>query len=229
MENTKTLSKKEIAHLLGKSYNTVKHWNEEKLAEQLLNNCYEILHIEKVGRKIEYTLQYKETEIGDNIILWIVKEYGIKKDKEFTGYLDVRMVMSNKGEVNMSKRAISEKVGVSHGTIKSWDELLKQLDILSDDGYAYIKATGFAETYKEEIVSKEEYSNWWGQHKVFDRALALLDDHKELKPKEKTYFRENLRMGSNVFYYRIRKLLFNKTHPFYHALKRNLGYEGYEE
>ena len=228
MENTKTLSKKEIALLLGKSYGTVKNWSEEKLAEQLLNNCYEILHIEKVGRKIEYTLQYKETGIGDNIILWLTKEYGIRKGREFKGYLDVRMVLSDKGECNMSKKIIAEQVGVSSKSVASWDELLKSLDILSDDGYTYIKATGFAGTYKEEVVSKEEYSNWWGQHKVYERALALLDDHKELKPKEKVYFRENLRMGTNVFYYRIRKLLFNKSHPFYHALKRNLGYEDYE-
>ena len=165
MENTKTLSKKEIAHLLGKSYGTVKNWSEEKLAEQLLNNCYEILHIEKVGRKIEYTLQYKETGIGDNIILWLTKEYGIRKGREFKGYLDVRMVLSDKGECNMSKKIIAEQVGVSSKSVASWDELLKSLDILSDDGYTYIKATGFAETYKEEVVSKEEYSNWWGNIK----------------------------------------------------------------
>lgn len=225
MENVKELNKKELAQLLGKSYNTVTKWTEEKIQQELLKNCYEIINVEKKGRQIIYTLEYKEKDVGDNITLWLISEYNLKKQEEFKEYLKVRILITEGKVKPMGAKKVAEGTNVNVNTVKSWDKMLEKIELLSKDGYFYIKATGFKETYKEEVVSEEEYRAWWGQHKVMDRALKIIEDSPTLKQKEKNYFRENLRMGCDVFYYRIRKVVLNKEHPFYNALKRNLGFE----
>lgn len=43
----KKMNKKEIAELLGKSYNTVRHWSDDRIVKELTLNCYEVLDIQK--------------------------------------------------------------------------------------------------------------------------------------------------------------------------------------
>lgn len=224
-ENYKELNKKDIAKLLGKSYNTITKWDEEKLQNELLKNCYEILNVEKRGRQIIYTLKYHERDVGEDIVLWLITEYNLKKTDEFKKYLSMRILMSEGGIGPMSKREISDNIKVNVNTVSSWDEMLQKIDLLTKDGYFYIKATGFKETYQEEVVSEDEYKAWWKQHSVLDRALRIIEDCKDVPRNEKAYFRENLRMNCNEYYYRIRKCILNAKHPFYNTLKRNLGFE----
>lgn len=123
----KKVNKTEVANIIGMHPKSLRRLSSEQIEKRLLQNCWELVKVEKQGRNLLYTLKYKETEIGDNIILWLVKEYGIKKDKEFTGYLHTRLESSSP----LSRMAISKELGVSQKTIEVWDKILEEKGVIS--------------------------------------------------------------------------------------------------
>ncbi len=182
-ENFKKVNKKEIAKLLGKSYSTIKKWDEDKLAKELLGNCYKIISVNHRGNSILYTLEYVEQETSIYIILQ--GELNIKKGKEFKKYVDLRLHLYKNGD-GMSVNKLSKEVGVGTSTIKDWDRMLVEKGVLikEKDRLVYAVAPKVVTEPINPIITKEMYKELRSDWYQYVRSLHLEHECKICGKKE---------------------------------------------
>lgn len=131
----KELNKKEIAELLGKSYNTITKWSTDRLSRELKKNCWEVVEIKKVGRERIFVLEYKEHEM--NIDDFIEGEFNVRNSKKFLAHTDLR-VKSIKDNIPMSPETISKNIGVSKNASVTWDKKLESKGVISKNDNEYL-------------------------------------------------------------------------------------------
>lgn len=206
----KKMNKKEIAELLGKSYNTVRHWSDDRIVKELALNCYEVLDIQKTSNKVSYTLRYKEQDI--DIYVFIIGEFKVKSPEKFLEYTTLKITTIREGGY-MSRKKASEILDVSERTLVNWDKKLKEKGILKQtDDYVYIKCEGTGENYKQTFVSKEEYSIWYRNRFLVGVAEEALLEH-NLPQEELMAVFDAIRHKDEYYYYKVRKWIVMEDSP----------------
>lgn len=208
--SVKKMNKKEIAELLGKSYNTVRHWSDDRIVKELTLNCYEVLDIQKTGNRVSYTLRYKEQDM--DIYVFIKGEFKVKTPEKFLEYTTLKITAIREGGY-MSRKTVSEILDISERTLVNWDKKLKEKGILKQtDDYVYLRCEGTGKSYKQTFVSKEEYNAWYRNRFLVGVAEGALLEYNLSQEELRAVF-DAIRHKDEYYYYKVRKWIVMEDSP----------------
>ena len=211
----KEVNKKELAVLLGKSYNTIRKWDDKKIEEELLKKCWKIVDTHKTGNKVTFNLEYEEQDfnMGD----YVEEHFQVRNSEQFVNHTEIRFKHIEEDKP-ITKHEISRQTGNSVASTYRYDSKLVNKNVLSTEGYYYVKREK-GNTY---LVSEEEYEGFWRENfalKVAFRQLGKDVEEGEITAEEYAFLYDQLKQRTDIFYYRVRKYAINKGHEFYHLLK----------
>ena len=158
------INSKEMAGLLNIKPTTLRKIKSQGLLEEKLKAIgYTIVEEFKEGRSVYYRLN--ETAPTDAVALFNKEVFGTKHD----GFKDYYMNRTEfaKGQDSkvddvITKQEMGKMVNADPETITSWDNKLLEMEILSEDGYVYLRFCNF-QVYES---NRDEYSGYMRRVRV---------------------------------------------------------------
>lgn len=217
----KEVNKKELAVLLGKSYSTIRKWDDKKIGKELQKQCWKIISTHKTGNKVTFILEYEEQDFDINE--YVEDEYKVKEGGKFVKHTRIRVDGIEK-DTPKTRKEISEEVGVTEKTIKNYDKKLEEKEVIKKDGYYYIckiKKTG-----TQYLVDKEEYNHFWWVNRLIDKEIQSVYNQyrkKEISRKDCEFLVGQLQEQTlgDKYYYKVSKYLLNKDCHLLRLIKCN--------
>ncbi|WP_291626017.1 hypothetical protein [Clostridium sp.] len=224
MINKLELTRQQICDILGVAKSGLKTIeNKNQLSTRLEQKGYEFINKVKVGRNAFYIIAKKNedmelyTSICENI-------FNTKLYKEFGEYFMYRTYNTKEP---LTRKFISEKSGVCANTVRRWDEIMVNMEILGKDGYYYIAREKLDEDkYKYRLTCKEEYNSYCKS----SRLVAKRNEIKEKYIANKISLDEYTELVSAIsahwsvmedkFVYRVSKYYLKEDKELYEDIKK---------
>ena len=160
-ENILTVERCTILEILGVTNNTLKQIIRKKqLTERLREKGYILLETFKEGRKTLYRLKEFEGLSQNKFQLNNAMEciFNTTKDEnKHTDYIIYRYANINRP---LSKKHLSEKLGVNEKTIGKWDNHMVEYNLLAKDGYFYVAMDFNENGFEYRLTNKDEYKSF---------------------------------------------------------------------
>ena len=210
----KKVNKTEIANIIGMHPKSLRRLSSEQIEKRLLQNCWELIKVEKQGRNLLYTLKYKECNIEPEV--FIAQEFHVKDGGRFIQHSKIR-ITHIENDAPLSRGTLSKLTGNSINTTYNYDNKLENKGVITKNQYYYIKKEGL----EEYSISKEEYNNFWRENKALRITFQQLGDKVEagdINLEEYNYLYEQLRQSSHVYCYKVRKFLVDTNSIYYNIL-----------
>ncbi len=215
-------TKKEVAKILNKGESTLRKWSNEKISEELLKSCYELVEISKEGRNVCYYCNYKEHTMDSNE--YLKGEFNIMDIDNFKDYTKVKF-NSIETETLEPRKEIAKKSNTCYETARNYDRKLKDKGVISTEGYLYIcmeKSTG-----KRVLVDENAYKNFWFKHSETKKELGNLKQRykkSELTINQYNHLRDVLIFSNNSehMYSKVEKSIIKYDNVLYKMLMENL-------
>ena len=170
MENTKTkiFTKSEVAQFLNITPRGLRAWTEKRIQTELLFKCcFEVLKVEKIGRKILYTCTYKEVTKSNKRVIW--ETFRVKDVEQFINY-SKDMIENIEAEEILTKEELCKKSGTNPRTATNHNDKLLKHGVLSKDGYLYVcieKATN-----KKSLADEIAFKNFWHHNLLVGNEIS---------------------------------------------------------
>lgn len=216
------VNKTELSELLKMHPKSVSRLTLEQLEKKLLNECWQLISIDKEGRSIIYTLEYHEQDF--NINNFVENEFNVKEGKKFMCHTSLRF-KSIEDDIPITRKEIGDKVGVSEVTINNYDKKLEEKEIIQKDGFYYVCRNNKTDEYC--LVDEEAYNNFWYVNRLIDRDLQRIYDQfmkGEITRKDCEFLTQQKRdeLGGDLYYYKVSKYLIDKNNDLYKLISKNL-------
>lgn len=211
------LCKRDMCRILQVKNEGLKGIEKRNTLEARLNaHGYTLLDRFKRGNSIVYSIE--KIDQSTKMICDLAKVFfKTKKTRELCEYLRVRFESFEKP---ISKKQISEIVGVSMNTIRNWDDVMINNNFMIKSGYYYVKTEKFTDG---EIITTEvdkyNYISYWkntrsrATYKSMSKKLSVIgniDDTKDYTSSLNEVI-ELLNRLSSVKHYKIKKYKLNEN------------------
>ena len=212
-------NKKQVAVIIGVNPKTLSRWNDEKIAEELLKNCYKVCEVKKEGRSIFYYCKYEEYSMNNDE--YLKREFNVEDINNFKDYTK-RKIKSIESEDFATRKEICKETKTAHTTSKNYDKKLIDKGVFEKlDDILYVcveKATG-----NKILVDKQTYNEFWYRNHIMGKELKSLSsryNNGELSLNDYEYLRETLIANdkSEYMYYAVSKMVIKYDNYLYKIL-----------
>ena len=131
--------------------------SKKQLTERLKEKGYLLLETFKKGRKTLYKIEevsqdkFKLNNIMEDLF------NTTKDEKRHADYIAYRCVNIDRP---LTKKHLSEKIGVSERTISKWDDNMIKYNLLAKDGFFYIAMDFNENGFEYRLTNKDEYKSF---------------------------------------------------------------------
>ena len=116
----KKVNKTEVANIIG--IKNLRRLTDNQIKERLLQNCWELVKVEKQGRNLLYTLKYKEYNIEPE--MFVAQEFHVKDGGRFMQHSKIR-ISHIENDAPLSRATLSKLTGNSMHTTYNYDNKLE--------------------------------------------------------------------------------------------------------
>ena len=215
---TKTieLTRNDLLDILGVTNNNLKAIiKRNQLKQRLKEKGYTYKGKEKHGRSCTYIVEkYTMTNDVESLNNICTGLFHTRKQKEFSNYYLYRLLNLNTA---ITKELLSRLVDVNRNTITRWDNLMIDNNIMTKDGFFYVRMTIEDDKPVYELTDKFEYNTFRKNKMIISKKNQALRDYIDGKIDKVTYDLINdgatasILATENKFVYKVTKYQLNKA------------------